>query len=143
VCLSSTLWTLLAAVPALVLGVYACVGVDRGLEPMDRMRDNASNIASMFDARWVIMGHTHQAQLTPVRDCTYVNLGYWGEDDVPEERVKDAPRSPCTYLVIRHQEGDYRAELLSWKAEPTAVPLPSPSDTSERDGRGPTVPHAA
>ena len=143
VCLSSTLWTLLAAVPALVLGVYACVGVDRGLEPMDRMRDNASHIASMFDARWVIMGHTHQAQLTPVRDCTYVNLGYWGEDDVPEERVKDAPRSPCTYLVIRHQEGDYRAELLSWKAEPTAVPLPAPSDASERDGRGPTVPHAA
>jgi UDP-2,3-diacylglucosamine pyrophosphatase LpxH len=143
VCLSSTLWIALTAAPALLLGVYACVGLERRLEPTDRMRENAAHIAKMFDARWVIMGHTHEAQVTPVRDSTYVNLGYWGEDDVPEERVKDAPSSPCTYLVIRHEQGEYRAEFLSWKAEPTALPLLPPQAESHDDHRGPTVPHAA
>jgi UDP-2,3-diacylglucosamine pyrophosphatase LpxH len=114
-CLASTLWTVLFAVPAVALCVYAAIGLERRLEPAERMRENARNIARMFKARWVVMGHTHQAMVAPLDgDASYVNLGYWGEDDVPEERG-NAPHSPCTYLVIRHQDGDYRAELLSWK----------------------------
>jgi UDP-2,3-diacylglucosamine pyrophosphatase LpxH len=144
VCLSSLLWTLIAAAPALAFFVYALVGMERGLEPTDRMRENANHIAGLFDARWVVMGHTHQAQVTPLKDerATYVNLGYWGEDDVPEEREQNAPRSPCTYLVIRHQDGDYQAELLSWKTQSAAAPEAAPGEAASTGG-DPTVTRAA
>jgi UDP-2,3-diacylglucosamine pyrophosphatase LpxH len=141
---ASTLWMTLAAVPAALVCAYAIIGLERGLEPAQRMREKSARIAELFGARWVVMGHTHEAQLAPLGEGkSYVNLGYWGEDDVPEERHADAPGSPCTYLVLRHVDGDFRAELLSWNAERSVEPAaPGPQGSNPGDGE-PPVPRAA
>lgn len=140
---ASTFWTTSSIVPAALLCAYACIGLERRLEPAERMVRGADVIARMFDARWVIMGHTHQPGIFGLSDGRrYVNLGYWGEDDVPEDRVH-RPRSPCTYFVIRHVDGDYQGELLSWKMAPTPVSYPTPATFSEEGKHEPPVPHAA
>jgi UDP-2,3-diacylglucosamine pyrophosphatase LpxH len=141
---ASKLWMVLAAVPAALMCAYAIVGLERGLEPAQRMREKSARIAELFGARWVVMGHTHEAQLAPIGEGrSYVNLGYWGEDDVPEERQAGAPHSPCTYLLLRKIDGDYRAELLSWSAERRAVePALGPQGSNPGD-RGPPVTRAA
>jgi UDP-2,3-diacylglucosamine pyrophosphatase LpxH len=142
---ASKLWMTLAAVPAALVLAYAIVGLERGLEPAQRMREKSARIAELFGARWVVMGHTHEAQLAPLGEGrSYVNLGYWGEDDVPEERSADAPHSPCTYLLLRHVDGDYRAELLSWNAEHRPAQAPGPVAEGSKSGdREPPVPRAA
>jgi hypothetical protein len=69
----------------------------------------------MFNARYVVMGHTHEAETTVLADdATYVNVGHWGEDDVPEERGEHVT-TPCTFLWLA-AENLYRAELLRWDA---------------------------
>jgi len=103
--------------PALLLAAYAAIGSGSNTSPSRRMRDGAREIAKLFDARWVVMGHTHEPcidRLEPER--SYVNLGSWGEDELPDERA--APNmSPCTYLVLRHDGSDYSAKLLRWDRE--------------------------
>jgi hypothetical protein len=86
------------------------------------MLRGAERIASLFRARWVLMGHTHRPVVAKVAPASsYVNLGSWGQDDPPEERGA-AHVSTCTYFVIQHREGDYVGELLHWdlKSGPTA-----------------------
>ncbi len=130
----------LSAIPAGVLGVYACVGSGSNTLPSGRMQDGAAPIARLFGARWVVMGHTHEPVLTEVADGTsYVNLGSWGQDDPPDERT-GLHESSCTFLVLRHRDGDYHAEFLRWHTgvdtAPRAIPYGSPkSIPSERAQR--------
>lgn len=112
----------LTSIPAAILGIYTCVGSGTNTLPTARMQSGAAHIAKLFRARWVIMGHTHDPEVTPVAEgSSYVNLGSWGEDDPPDER-KAVHKSSCTYLVIRHQDGDYRGELLHWDTARGAEP---------------------
>jgi hypothetical protein len=78
------------------------------------MLHNAAQIAELFSARWVVMGHTHQPIMQAVSaSASYVNLGSWGEDDPPDERVGRA--SPLgTFLVLRKRSGEFLAELMRW-----------------------------
>lgn len=103
------------ALPAVALATYAAFGGDRDLTPAMRMRASAAAIARLFDARWVVMGHTHQAAVSELDGgAQYVNLGHWGEDDLPEERDARAVRCPATYLRLWREQGGYRAELMRW-----------------------------
>jgi len=112
----------LSSIPAAMLGLYTCVGSGTNTVPTARMQSGAAHIAKLFRARWVIMGHTHDPEVTEVAEGSrYVNLGSWGEDDPPDERTA-VHKSSCTYLVIRHQDGEYQGELLHWDTTRGAEP---------------------
>ncbi|HEX6246078.1 MAG TPA: hypothetical protein VFZ61_34375, partial [Polyangiales bacterium] len=49
----------LYALPAGLLAAYACFAPDRDLAPTARMHAGAVQIARLFRARYVVMGHTH------------------------------------------------------------------------------------
>ena len=124
----------LFALMATLLAAYVCVGMDRQILPARRMHAGASDIAALFGARWVVMGHTHEAGVLPLDDgAHYVNLGHWGEDDLPEERGPS--RSPCSYLHLRQVEGRYRADLLRWDRRHGALPMPV-TEAPQDPGRG-------
>jgi UDP-2,3-diacylglucosamine pyrophosphatase LpxH len=107
---------------ALLLG-YAFVGSGSNQSPQASMRRGAAHIAALFAARWVVMGHTHEPVLEPLSPAaSYVNLGSWGEDDPPDERKELRTNVFGTFLVLRHVEGDYRAEFLRWEADQRPVP---------------------
>ncbi len=112
-----TLEGIVCALPAAVFAAYAVFGIDRDIFPTRRMVGSAPRIAQLFDARWVVMGHTHEPmdQALTEEDGAprYVNLGHWGEDDLPEERQADATTS-CTYLHVRIDGERYRADLMRW-----------------------------
>jgi UDP-2,3-diacylglucosamine pyrophosphatase LpxH len=118
--------SVLCGLPAALLASYACIGVDRGIIPTRRMQTSAARIAELFGARWVVMGHTHQPVVQELAaGARYVNLGHWGEDDVPEERDQ-ARTTTCTYLHVRLDGSPrasarsagarYRADLMCWDA---------------------------
>jgi UDP-2,3-diacylglucosamine pyrophosphatase LpxH len=140
----STLEGILCALPAALFAAYAVLGIDRDIFPTRRMRSGATRIAELFDARWVVMGHTHEPMdevLTEGADAPrYVNLGHWGEDDLPEERHADATTS-CTYLHVRMDGGHYRADLMRWDSQlgPQKAALPGrPADSFEDRPQGKT-----
>lgn len=115
-----------ASLAALLLG-YAIIGSGTNQSPKATMHHSAAHIALLFNVRWVVMGHTHEPVHEPLSErAHYVNLGSWGEDDPPDERVQRA-HGAGTYLVLRHVDGDYRAEFLRWDLEQGAVQVRSPA----------------
>lgn len=112
----------LCALPAALLAAYAGLAPNRDLAPTTRMRSGAAQIARLFRTRYVVMGHTHHAEAVPLPNgATYLNVGHWGEDDVPEERRGNEQPAPCSYLWLSAANG-YRAELLRW--DPSFGPRP-------------------
>ncbi|MET0284064.1 MAG: hypothetical protein ABW352_06330, partial [Polyangiales bacterium] len=96
----------------------ALIGRGSNTAPTATMRRGAERIASMFQARWVIMGHTHEPVNTPVSpSARYVNLGSWGQDDPPDEQ-NGTHESSRTFMVISEGEG----ALMRW--DDTAGPVP-------------------
>ncbi len=108
----------LCALPALPLAAYAVIGRGINTAPTATMRRGAERIAALFQARWVVMGHTHEPVCTPVSaTASYVNLGSWGQDDPPDEQAS-GHESSRTFMVIREGEG----ALLRW--DDARGPLP-------------------
>jgi UDP-2,3-diacylglucosamine pyrophosphatase LpxH len=108
---------------ALVLVGYAVIGSGANRSPQATMMENAAHIAAIFSARWVVMGHTHEPVLKSVSEsASYVNLGSWGEDDPPDERV---PRKQDigTFLVVRKLANDFQAELMRWDEQHGPLPI--------------------
>jgi UDP-2,3-diacylglucosamine pyrophosphatase LpxH len=125
----------LYALPAALLAAYACLAPNREIAPTARMHAGACQIARLFRARYVVMGHTHHAEEVPLPNgASYVNVGHWGEDDVPEERSKAEAPAPCTYMWLSQANG-YRAELLRWDA--TLGPRPFVPEAAPRPAREP------
>ncbi|HEX5659335.1 MAG TPA: hypothetical protein VFX59_19205 [Polyangiales bacterium] len=141
----NTLWGIVCALPALLFAAYAVFGIDRDIFPTRRMQSGAARIAKLFDARWVVMGHTHEPMDHELPEgARYVNLGHWGEDDLPEERQADATTS-CTYLHVRVEGGRYRADLMRWDRElgpqHAALAQPPATDIEQRpQGKTPRKP---
>jgi hypothetical protein len=102
--------------------LYALIGSGTNQSPQATMQKSAARIATLFSARWVVMGHTHQPVLTAVSEsASYVNLGSWGEDDPPDERTHTTV-SPGTFLLVRKGGDDFHAELLRWDVERGPLP---------------------
>jgi UDP-2,3-diacylglucosamine pyrophosphatase LpxH len=114
---------------AALLAAYAIIGSGRNMAPTERMQNGAGHVAKLLNARWVVMGHTHEPVFTPVSErAHYVNLGSWGADELPDERAADH-ESSCTFLVVRHVAGDYHAQLMRWNvAQGIAEPAFAESD---------------
>jgi hypothetical protein len=120
----------LCAIPAVLLGGYACIGRGSNIGPQASMQRGAERISAMFRARWVVMGHTHRPVVTQVTSsASYVNLGCWGQDDPPDERIA-SHASPCTFFVIRRKAGEYVGELLRWELGQGPVATQHPSETT-------------
>jgi UDP-2,3-diacylglucosamine pyrophosphatase LpxH len=103
-----------SALGATLLLGYAVIGCGKNRSPQATMMQNAKHIAELFSARWVVMGHTHEAIVQAVSEsASYVNLGSWGEDDPPDERTAQHPRLG-TFLVLRKRADDFIAELMRW-----------------------------
>lgn len=113
----------LCALPALPLAAFGCYGPNRDLAPIQRMRESAAEIARLFGARFVVMGHTHVPEDAPLGGAArYLNVGHWGHDDIPEEQAESAPQMPCTYLLLKQTSEGYRHQLLRWDAAIGALP---------------------
>lgn len=99
----------------------------------EALRRIAGSIAEVVPARFVVMGHTHQATMTKVgKDTTYVNLGAWAVDEVDDEGEAEEKSAPCTHLVIRHGDDDVpRAEFFTWNADSGVQALPMKSENQE------------
>ncbi|MET0283098.1 MAG: hypothetical protein ABW352_01455 [Polyangiales bacterium] len=135
----STLEGIVCALPALLFAAYAVFGIDRDIFPTRKMQSGATRIAQLFDARWVVMGHTHEPMDHALAEGDgeaprYVNLGHWGEDDLPEERQVDATTS-CTYLHVRMEGGRYRGDLMRWDSQlgPRKAVLGAAAPAEDRD----------
>jgi UDP-2,3-diacylglucosamine pyrophosphatase LpxH len=104
------------------------------LDPKQAMRKGAGRIAQLFDARFIVMGHTHDPLAERIDDrATYVNLGNWGIDDLDDAAHEDAPR---THLVLRWIDGQLRAEFCRWDRDRGPLPQPLPSGVSGSTGLG-------
>jgi hypothetical protein len=123
-----------SALSALLLIGYALVGSGSNRSPQATMLHNAAHIAALFSARWVVMGHTHEPVLQPVSEsASYVNLGSWGEDDPPDERVTQRNHGG-TFLLVRKHAGDFQAELMRW--DELHGPLPALASAGHRGWHG-------
>lgn len=110
---------------ALLLLGYTVVGRGDNHSPKATMLENAAHIAQLFSARFVVMGHTHEATMQAVSgSARYVNLGSWGEDDPPDERSGRARTQPLgTFLVLRKRADDFLADLMRWDDERGPLPM--------------------
>lgn len=127
---------------SLACAAFACVGSPRDIVPTERMLRGARSVAELFGVRWVAMGHTHVASVHELADgARYVNLGHWGEDDLPEERAS-TQRSPCTYLHLARGPEGYRGVLMRWDAleGPVRAPLEAEQPATIERPREPLLP---
>lgn len=115
---------------ALVLTVLSGRTVVRNENPDNEMRRGAEKIAALFPTRYVVMGHTHHPRMDAIADGTaqYVNLGHWGQDDLPEDLPQDV-QAPCTHFVITTGEDGARGQLRRWDID--AGPRPHAAPASE------------
>jgi predicted phosphodiesterase len=98
---------------AVMLGIFVYMKSCRVIEPHAALRRGADKIAELMPARYIVMGHTHKPTMDPIAQTgsSYVNLGNWTDDLLAD----NAPRSPCTHLVIRHDAaGRAQASLCAW-----------------------------
>ena len=100
---------------AIGAGIYVWMKSSRVIDQCAALRDGALRVVKLFPARFVVMGHTHAPVMEALgADSTYVNLGGWAVDDVDVPEGEKAPEAPRTHLVIRHENGEPRAELRRW-----------------------------
>ena len=126
----------IALVVALVIGLigvfyehvlFALVGIalgwgilhrhlcnQRKVDAAETLARKAPQLATLFPAAFVVMGHTHVPVQQLVGHSTYVNLGSWSEDEAAEGA--DLVRAPRTHLVIHVREGRATAQLLTWES---------------------------
>lgn len=98
------------------LTLIAWFGADRWLtaqrsvDPAQTMVDRAAQLARIFPAAFVVMGHTHTPVSLPAGAATYVNLGAWAEDEEPHASY----RAPRTHLVIHVEDAGAEAQFYAW-----------------------------
>jgi UDP-2,3-diacylglucosamine pyrophosphatase LpxH len=92
----------------------------RTVDPADLLVSKASQLAKLFPAAFVVMGHTHTPVNVPAGDATYINVGSWAEDegaaDALDGHERSGPRAPRTHLVIHAQEARPEALLFTWES---------------------------
>jgi hypothetical protein len=92
----------------------------RTVDPEKRMIERAADLARLFPAAVVVMGHTHAPARMTVNDglATYINLGSWAEEEGDErDAVHQAHRAARTHLQIHDGEEGPVAELFAWDTD--------------------------
>ena len=92
------------------------LSTQRTVDPADQLVAKASQLAKLFPAAFVVMGHTHTPVQVPAGTTTYINVGSWAEDDAAEAPESHSPRAPRTHLVIHMREARPEARLFTWES---------------------------
>ncbi len=140
--LLATQVSLLSLTAALVIG--RLTGHGRDIDPAGRMRTGATEIARQLGVPYVVMGHTHAPCFDRIAARShYVNLGNWGDDELPAA-PHAAPRDPpCTYLEVTEGETGPAARLMRWAEDRPVTLVVAPSAERERERDGIPSEHAA
>ena len=107
-----SLWQVHAAwvallVPLVWLLVYPRLRQRRRIDANVELAARAPLVARIFEAPFVIMGHTHVPAREDLGHATYLNLGSWAE-------LEGDPRATRAHVVIHPGDGTPTAELLRW-----------------------------
>jgi UDP-2,3-diacylglucosamine pyrophosphatase LpxH len=92
----------------------------RHADPESQMVERAAQLAKLFPAVFVVMGHTHTPARVALNEgaSTYINVGSWAEEEADAEGRGDrAHRAARTHLVIRPTDRGPVAEFLAWGAD--------------------------
>lgn len=107
----------------LVLPVWALLNrrLTRGrhVDPSVQLADRAAQLATLFPAAFIVMGHTHVPQSVRAGDATYINVGSWAEHE------DEGERAARTHLVIHVTPKGAEAHFRTWGPsgpEPASVP---------------------
>jgi UDP-2,3-diacylglucosamine pyrophosphatase LpxH len=92
----------------------------RTVDPADTLVAKASQLATLFPAAFVVMGHTHTPVHRPAGETTYINVGSWAEEEGAADTTlpdpSKTPRAPRTHLVIHVREQRPEALLYTWES---------------------------
>lgn len=84
----------------------------RELDAAARMERRAHDVARLFPAAFVVMGHTHLPVERPLSiDAVYINTGTWAEE--ADDHGLVTPPAPRTHLVVEGRDGTH-GELRRW-----------------------------
>jgi UDP-2,3-diacylglucosamine pyrophosphatase LpxH len=92
----------------------------RTVDPGERMIERAAQLAKLFPAAFIVMGHTHTPAKMAINDgeATYINVGSWAEEEGADGEPTDKMyRAARTHLVIHRGEGGPVAEFLAWDGD--------------------------
>jgi len=93
------------------------------VDPAAVMIERAKDLAKLFPASFIVMGHTHFPISKSVGESTtYINLGAWAEEE-PDPSEKKPYRSPRTHLVIHAKEDRHEAHLMEWRSNEGPHPI--------------------
>ncbi|MDF2695573.1 MAG: hypothetical protein K0S65_3956 [Labilithrix sp.] len=113
-------WATPATVGLFVVWAALHVLLSRGrpaVDPAAVMSARASDLARLFPASFVVMGHTHVPTTKSLGDAVYVNLGSWAEEEPdPEEDAAKAYRAARTHLVVHAKVDRHEAHLCEWRS---------------------------
>ena len=88
--------------------------VRAGVEPSSSLRERAGRLARLFPSAVIVMGHTHLPEVRKTAaQSTYVNLGAWAEEELPDGRAPALPATR-THLVLTREAAGTTAQLLTW-----------------------------
>jgi UDP-2,3-diacylglucosamine pyrophosphatase LpxH len=92
----------------------------RTVDPQERMAERAAQLARLFPAAFVVMGHTHTPTKVAVNDgeATYINVGSWVEEEGDaSDKADTSYRAARTHLVIHRGKEGPVAEFLTWDGD--------------------------
>jgi UDP-2,3-diacylglucosamine pyrophosphatase LpxH len=88
--------------------------VREGVEPSSSLRERAGRLARLFPSAVIVMGHTHVPEVRKTADhSTYMNLGAWAEEELPDGRAPALPATR-THLVLTREAAGTTAQLMTW-----------------------------
>jgi UDP-2,3-diacylglucosamine pyrophosphatase LpxH len=83
------------------------------VDPAEEMVRRAADIAEIFPAPFVVMGHTHVPRRLKVGASEYINVGGWSEEE-PEPGEAKPYRAPRTHLVLHPEPSGPTAHFRAW-----------------------------
>jgi UDP-2,3-diacylglucosamine pyrophosphatase LpxH len=104
-------------------GLHFYFSRQRSVDPAEQMILRAAQLAKLFPAAFVVMGHTHTPASVTAGDATYINVGSWAEE--AEEPTEVAYRAARTHLVIHVRDSRPEAQFCTWEdsgPKPCALP---------------------
>lgn len=113
-------WAIHATIALLLAWTFLHVRLSRGrpdVDPATLMCARAGELAKLFPASFVVMGHTHVPTTKPLDGATYINLGSWAEEEPdPAEDPAKVYRAARTHLVVHAKDDRHEALLYAWRS---------------------------
>ncbi|HVH42119.1 MAG TPA: hypothetical protein VM925_07235 [Labilithrix sp.] len=87
------------------------------VDPAALMGVRAAELAKLFPASFIVMGHTHVPTTKPVGEAIYVNVGSWAEEEPdPKDDPAKVYRAARTHLVVHAKADRHEAHLFEWRS---------------------------